>query len=83
MVALLYRECICLATPGKFDQIYTIQACIALADIKLEEVDNGRGMSYGSDSALVAANGCLQDSNATPHLTLGKSCFYMTASCMR
>ncbi|KAK3310094.1 uncharacterized protein B0T15DRAFT_481585 [Chaetomium strumarium] len=44
MIALLYREWICLATTGKNDQIYTIQAYIALADIKVEEVDNGRGL---------------------------------------
>jgi hypothetical protein len=43
MVALLYREWLCLATAGRNDQIYTIQACIALGDIKVEEVDNGRG----------------------------------------
>ncbi|KAK4237142.1 hypothetical protein C8A03DRAFT_44965 [Achaetomium macrosporum] len=44
MVALLYRACVCLATAGKLGQIYTIEACIALADIKLEEVDNERGL---------------------------------------
>lgn len=44
MVALLYREWFCLAIAGKADQVYTVQACIALANIKLEEVDNGRGM---------------------------------------
>ncbi|KAM7223202.1 hypothetical protein V8F06_001415 [Rhypophila decipiens] len=44
MVALLYREWFCLATAGRFDQIYTIQACIALDNVKVEEVDNGRGL---------------------------------------
>ncbi|KAK0618376.1 hypothetical protein B0T17DRAFT_496382 [Bombardia bombarda] len=44
MVALLYREWLCLATASRTDQIYTIQACIALANIKVEEVDNGRGL---------------------------------------
>ncbi|KAK3341712.1 hypothetical protein B0T25DRAFT_350820 [Lasiosphaeria hispida] len=44
MVALLYREWLCLATASRIDQIYTIQACIALNNIKLEEVDNGRGL---------------------------------------
>ncbi|KXX74960.1 T-lymphoma invasion and metastasis-inducing protein 1 [Madurella mycetomatis] len=44
MVALLYRDWLCLATASKSDQTYTIQACIALATIKLEEVDNGRGI---------------------------------------
>lgn len=44
MVALLYREWLCLATASRFDQIYTIQACIALSNIKVEDVDNGRGL---------------------------------------
>jgi hypothetical protein len=43
MVALLYRDWLCLATAGRIDQIYTIQACIALNNIRVEEVDNGRG----------------------------------------
>lgn len=43
MVSLLYRDCLCLATAGKVDQIYTIQACISLDNIKVEEADNGRG----------------------------------------
>jgi hypothetical protein len=43
MVALLYREWLCLATASRADQIYTIQACIALANINVEDVDNGRG----------------------------------------
>jgi len=44
MVALLYREWLCLATASRTDQIYTIQACVSLSNIKLEEIDNGRGM---------------------------------------
>ncbi|KAK4129595.1 hypothetical protein N657DRAFT_86481 [Parathielavia appendiculata] len=44
MVALLYREWFCLATAGRIDQIYTIRACIALGNIKVEEADNGRGL---------------------------------------
>ncbi|KAM7196142.1 hypothetical protein V8F20_007177 [Naviculisporaceae sp. PSN 640] len=44
MVALLYRDWLCLATAGRSDQIYTIQASIALNDIKVEDVDNGRGL---------------------------------------
>ncbi|RYC62196.1 hypothetical protein CHU98_g3998 [Xylaria longipes] len=43
MVSLLYRDCLCLATTGKTGQIYTIQACIGLDSIKVEEADNGRG----------------------------------------
>ncbi|KAK4451643.1 hypothetical protein QBC34DRAFT_492910 [Podospora aff. communis PSN243] len=45
MVALLYREWLCLATASRTDQIYTIQACVSLGNIKLEDVDNGRGTS--------------------------------------
>ncbi|KAI0553773.1 Dbl homology domain-containing protein [Xylaria curta] len=44
MVSLLYRDCLCLATVSKSDQIYTIQACISLDSIKVEEADNGRGL---------------------------------------
>lgn len=44
MVAMLYREWLCLATASRSDQIYTIQACVSLSNIKLEEVDNGRGL---------------------------------------
>ncbi|KAK4116423.1 Dbl homology domain-containing protein [Canariomyces notabilis] len=44
MIALLYREWFCLATAGKADHVYAIQACIFLANAKLEEVDNGRGL---------------------------------------
>ncbi|KAI8945196.1 Dbl homology domain-containing protein [Xylaria longipes] len=44
MVSLLYRDCLCLATTGKTGQIYTIQACIGLDSIKVEEADNGRGL---------------------------------------
>ncbi|KAH6853744.1 hypothetical protein B0I37DRAFT_440845 [Chaetomium sp. MPI-CAGE-AT-0009] len=48
MVALLYRDWLCLATAGRIDQIYTIQACIALGNIKVEETDNGRGLQCHS-----------------------------------
>ncbi|KAI1429999.1 hypothetical protein F5Y12DRAFT_709544 [Xylaria sp. FL1777] len=44
MVSLLYRDCLCLATASKADQVYTIQACISLDSIKVEEADNGRGL---------------------------------------
>ncbi|KAK3940059.1 hypothetical protein QBC46DRAFT_354467 [Diplogelasinospora grovesii] len=44
MVSLLYREWLCLARASRIDQIYTIQACIPLSNIKVEEVDNGRGL---------------------------------------
>ncbi|KAI0383922.1 Dbl homology domain-containing protein [Hypomontagnella monticulosa] len=44
MVTLLYKDCLCLATASRADHIYTIQACIGLNDIKVEQVDNGRGL---------------------------------------
>ncbi|KAI6093713.1 Dbl homology domain-containing protein [Hypoxylon rubiginosum] len=44
MVTLLYKDCLCLATTSRPDHAYTIQACIGLSDIKVEEVDNGRGL---------------------------------------
>ncbi|KAI0515260.1 hypothetical protein F5B22DRAFT_646836 [Xylaria bambusicola] len=44
MASLLYRDYLCLATVGKGDQVYTIQACIGLDRIRVEEADNGRGL---------------------------------------
>lgn len=44
-ICLLYRHVLCLASAGKIDPIYTIMACINLDDVRLEEVDNGRGKS--------------------------------------
>ncbi|KAF6840039.1 rho guanyl nucleotide exchange factor [Colletotrichum plurivorum] len=44
MICLLYHNVLCLATASRVDQIYTIQACINLAGIKIEETDNGRGL---------------------------------------
>ncbi|KAM0520172.1 hypothetical protein ACHAPE_003452 [Trichoderma viride] len=44
-ICLLYRHVLCLASAGKVDPIYTIMACINLDDVRLEEVDNGRGKS--------------------------------------
>lgn len=42
-ICLLYRHVLCLASAGKVDPIYTIVACISIDDIRIEEVDNGRG----------------------------------------
>lgn len=44
MICLLYHNVFCLASASKVDQFYTIQACINLASIKIEETDNGRGL---------------------------------------
>lgn len=43
MVALLYRDWLCLAAASRADQIYTVQACINLTTAKIESIDNGRG----------------------------------------
>lgn len=44
MVSLLYRNWLCLALASRFDQVYTIQACINITTAKIEDVDNGRGI---------------------------------------
>ncbi|OLN82036.1 Phosphatidylinositol 3,4,5-trisphosphate-dependent Rac exchanger 1 protein [Colletotrichum chlorophyti] len=44
MICLLYQHVLCLASASRVDQIYTIQACVNLANIKIEETDNGRGL---------------------------------------
>ena len=43
MVTLLYNHCLVLATTSKADRNYTIQACISLDSVRVEEADNGRG----------------------------------------
>jgi hypothetical protein len=44
MVAMLYRDVLCFASVGRFDQIYTIQICMSRADLKVAEADGGRGL---------------------------------------
>ncbi|KAG8165120.1 hypothetical protein KVR01_005395 [Diaporthe batatas] len=44
MVALLYKNWFCLASASRVDQIYTLQACVPTNTIKIEPVDNGRGL---------------------------------------
>lgn len=46
MVCLLYQDVLCIASAGKADQIYTIQAVINLESVKVEEVDDGRGKPH-------------------------------------
>jgi hypothetical protein len=46
MISLLYRDFFVLASAGKADQTYTIQACIELSDIRLEKPDNARGKFF-------------------------------------
>ncbi|KAH8657466.1 hypothetical protein BGZ60DRAFT_493684 [Tricladium varicosporioides] len=42
MICLLYRDFLVLAAAPKSDQTYTVQACIYLHQIRIEEIDNGR-----------------------------------------
>ncbi|KAI1447892.1 Dbl homology domain-containing protein [Annulohypoxylon stygium] len=44
MVAILYKDCLCLASVSGTEPVYTIQACISLCDVRIEAVDNGRGL---------------------------------------
>lgn len=44
LVTLLYRDFLVLSSVGKAEQVYTVQACIGLNELRVEEIDNGRGM---------------------------------------
>lgn len=44
LICLLYRDWLCIAAAGRADQIYTILLCIELANLKVEDADNGRGI---------------------------------------
>ncbi|RDA88021.1 hypothetical protein CP532_3402, partial [Ophiocordyceps camponoti-leonardi (nom. inval.)] len=44
LVCLLYRDVLCLASAGKADPLYMVQACINLNGVSVENVDNGRGL---------------------------------------
>lgn len=46
MIALLYRDWLCLALAGRVDQMYTIQACISVNNIRVEAANNGRGKIF-------------------------------------
>jgi hypothetical protein len=43
MICLLYRDFLLLASALRTDQIYTVQSCIGLNELKIEDIDNGRG----------------------------------------
>ncbi|TVY42298.1 hypothetical protein LSUB1_G001051 [Lachnellula subtilissima] len=45
LIILLYRDFLLLASAPRLDQVYIVQACIGLSDLRIEEVDNGRGVS--------------------------------------
>ncbi|KAL8377801.1 hypothetical protein RB595_008470 [Gaeumannomyces hyphopodioides] len=44
LICLLYRDWLCIAAAGRADQTYTILLCIELANLKVEDADNGRGI---------------------------------------
>ncbi|KAF4587717.1 Dbl homology domain-containing protein [Ophiocordyceps camponoti-floridani] len=44
LICLLYRDVLCLASAGKADPLYMIQACVSLNGASVEDVDNGRGL---------------------------------------
>ncbi|PHH71430.1 hypothetical protein CDD80_5287 [Ophiocordyceps camponoti-rufipedis] len=44
LICLLYRDVLCLASAGKADPLYMIQACVNLNRASIEDVDNGRGL---------------------------------------
>lgn len=52
MVSLLYKDRLCLATTDKCNQKYYIQLCIGLSEVRLEEVDNGRGECSPCDTSM-------------------------------
>jgi hypothetical protein len=66
MVVLLYRDMLCLASASKVDQIYTIEACITLNSVKVEDADNGRGRSCHPR--------CTGEPGADTHSSLGLQC---------
>lgn len=45
LICLLYRDFLLLASAAKAEQIYTVQACIGLSELRVEDIDNGRGTS--------------------------------------
>lgn len=44
MICLLFRDCLLLASASKNGQVYMVQAGISLAEARIEEVDNGKGL---------------------------------------
>lgn len=43
MVALLYRDCLVLASVARSDTVYHVRAMISFCDMRVENTDNGRG----------------------------------------
>ncbi|KAH8603061.1 hypothetical protein B0O99DRAFT_499004 [Bisporella sp. PMI_857] len=44
LICLLYRDYLLLASAARPEQVYTIQAWIGRSDMRVEELDNGRGL---------------------------------------
>lgn len=43
MVALLYRDCLVLASVARAETVYHVRAMISFCDMRVENTDNGRG----------------------------------------
>ena len=43
LICLLYKDFLLLASASRVEQVYTIHGCIGLAELRIEEIDNGRG----------------------------------------
>ncbi|KAF4627152.1 hypothetical protein G7Y89_g11000 [Cudoniella acicularis] len=55
MICLLYRDFLLLASAPRSEQLYTVQACIALHELRVEEIDNGRdGLDAGEQAILTS-----------------------------
>ena len=87
MICLLYRDVVCLASPAKVEQVYTIQACINLSGVTVEEVDNGRGkLPALRQLACSTGTACLttvQVFNAIQHPSRGNLFSNATSKCTR
>ena len=56
VIALLYKDMLCLAWAGKVDQIYTIMLCVNLDDARVETTTNDHGMFCFSETWFVFAD---------------------------
>lgn len=85
LICLLYRDFLLLASALKSDkaeQSYTVQACIGLGELRVEEVDNGKGKFRNRRDGMYILNmnkGC----NVTLHLSPGSSFLNVIINSMR
>ena len=55
LICLLYRDFLLLASAPKTDkteQSYIVQACIGLSELRVEEVDNGKGTMFNAQDEI-------------------------------